>query len=48
MNDRAGPNWEKFNWFPIWNQYECQNVELYGKLSTEELMLLNCGVGEDS
>ena len=23
-------------------------VGLYGSLSTEELMLLNCGVGEDS
>ena len=23
-------------------------VGLYGKLSAEELMLLNCGVGEDS
>ena len=23
-------------------------VEMWGKLSTEELMLLNCGVGEDS
>ena len=23
-------------------------VGLYGKLSTEELMILNCGVGEDS
>ena len=24
------------------------NMEIKGKLSTEELMLLNCGVGEDS
>ena len=25
-----------------------ERVGLYGKLSTEELMLLNCGVGDDS
>ena len=24
------------------------NMEIKGQLSTEELMLLNCGVGEDS
>ena len=31
-------------------QWSCMDVRvgLYRKLSTEELMLLNCGVGEDS
>ena len=34
-------------WFFPWS---CMNVRvgLWGKLSTEEIMLLNCGVGEDS
>ena len=32
--------------FPV-VMYGCR-VELYRKLSTKELMLLNCGVGEDS
>ena len=35
--------------FPV-VMYECESwmVQLLRKLSTEELMLLNCGVGEDS
>ena len=34
----------------VFSQESCMDVraELYRKLSTEELMLLNCGVGEDS
>ena len=38
-------------WQGIWFfQWSCMDVrvELWKKLSTEELMLLNCGVGEDS
>ena len=33
--------------FPV-VMYECERVGPQRKLSTEELMLLNCGVGEDS
>ena len=38
-------------WSRLWFfQWSCMDVRggLWGKLSTEELMLLNCGVGEDS
>ena len=38
-------------WSRLWFfQWSCMDVTvgLWGKLSTEELMLLNCGVGEDS
>ena len=34
-------------WFFQWSCMDVR-VGLYGKLSAEELMLLNCGVGEDS
>ena len=34
-------------WFFQWSCMDVR-VGLQGKLSTEELMLLNCGVGEDS
>ena len=33
--------------FPV-VMYGCENWTINKKLSTEELMLLNCGVGEDS
>ena len=33
--------------FPVVT-YGCENWTIKRKLSTEELMLLNCGVGEDS
>ena len=33
--------------FPV-VMYGCEKVMYERKLSTEELMLLNCGVGEDS
>ena len=36
-----------FLWFFRWSCMDVR-VGLYRKLSTEELMLLNCGVGEDS
>ena len=41
-----GPTKSKLCFFP----YSCMNVRvgLERKLSTDELMLLNCGVGEDS
>ena len=41
----------KFRLVKIWFfQWSCMDVRvgLYRRLSTEELMLLNCGVGEDS
>ena len=34
-------------WFFLWSCMDVR-VELWRRLSTEELMLLNCGVGEDS
>jgi len=37
--------------FPVWIQYGSTmdvRVRLQKRLSAEELMLLNCGVGEDS
>ena len=34
-------------WFFLWSYMDVR-VGLWRKLSTEELMLLNCGVGEDS
>ena len=34
-------------WFFLWSCMDVR-VGLWGKLSAEELMLLNCGVGEDS
>ena len=37
----------KSMFFPI-VMYGCEKVMYERKLSTEELMLLNCGVGEDS
>ena len=33
--------------FPV-VMYGCENWTLWRKQSTDELMLLNCGVGEDS
>ena len=33
--------------FPV-VMYGCESCTIKRKLSTEELMLLNCGVGEDS
>ena len=41
----------KFSWLRLWFfQWSCMDVRVgaYRNLSTEELMLLNCGVGEDS
>ena len=38
--------WSKL-WFLLWSCTDVR-VGLYRRLSTEELMLLNCGVGEDS
>ena len=34
-------------WFFLWSCMDVR-VELSRRLSTEELMLLNCGIGEDS
>ena len=34
-------------WFFLWSHMDVR-VGLWRKMSTEELMLLNCGVGEDS
>ena len=43
--DIALPTKAKAMVFPV-AMYECESWAI--KLSTEELMLLNCGVGEDS
>ena len=40
------PSWETL-WFFQWSCMDVR-VGLWRKLSTEELMLLNCGVGDDS
>ena len=37
----------KAMFFPV-VMYGCERAGLYRKLSAKELMLLNCGVGEDS
>ena len=44
--DNKGPSHQGYGFF----QWSCMDVSvgLWRKLSTEELMLLNCGAGEDS
>ena len=43
---RVGQDWAP-KWFFLWSCMDVR-VGLWRRLSTEELMLLNCGVGEDS
>ena len=51
-SQRVGHNWEtELNWTENFNkELVCMavRVELWRKLNAEELMLLNCGIGEDS